>query len=348
MAAPQWTGTNSKAKSAQTAKALFRHNDAQRRAEVQHSNPHIDKSKTYLNFSYRGLTYEQRCAAYDARMGEIDQGKGGSGKNARTVLQSVILYPPAALAEDSAREKAWFLRAGELAEARFGKNLIDIAYDLDERHEYRDKDGKLQMSLDHGHMWLVPEVDGKLNGKQFSSRKNIIAFNAELQEMSIREFGCPMMDGSRAKGGKPVEQLKVESAAREIKTQATQEAQEILAAAKADAAAIRAEAEKGRQSVQEAARAFERGMEGLKYIGDMEAFMRRQKRKDGKTMLDVFQDERRKQGQMTGQEAGEAVRDAAAALEAERRRQELEKAQAAADRADDTRRRQGSKTLERG
>lgn len=326
MAAPQWTGTNAKAKSAQTAKALFRHNDEQRRAEVQHSNPHIDKSKTHLNFSYRGLTYEQRCAAYDARMGEIDQGKGGSGKNARTVLQSVILYPPAALAEDSAREKAWFLRAGELAEARFGKNLIDIAYDLDERHEYRDKDGKLQMSLDHGHMWLVPEVGGRLNGKQFSSRKNIMAFNAELQEMSIREFGCPMMDGSKAKGGKPVEQLKAESAAREIKAQAEAQAAEILSQAQIQAQGIKAraaaEAEQERKRVEQQLEARERAVETRERAvrvreANIPAIAAKAAREAADTEIEAAARERRKPSAQTVQKQTQAATIAAATEKAE-------------------------------
>lgn len=346
MAAPQWTG--GKCKSVQQARAFFRHNDKDRRLEQRHTNVHIDKSKTHLNFSYRGLDYGQLCQAYDRRMGEIDQGRQSSGKNARTVLQSVILYPPAGITDQDTLRR-WFMRAGDVLDERFGDNFLDMQVDMDENHEYYDAEkGGMVMSREHGHARLIPEVDGKLNGKAFSSRAAITGLNDALQEMSLREFGVPMMDGSKRKGRKTVEQLKAQSEAEAIKAQARQEAQEILTAARADAAAIRAEAEKGRQSVQEAARAFERGMEGLEYIGDMEAFMSRQKRRDGKTMLAVYQAERQQQGKMTGQEAGEAVRDAAAALEAERRRQQLEKAQAAADRADDARRRQGSKTLERG
>lgn len=241
MAAPQWSG--GKCKSVQQAKAFFRHNDSERRKETQHTNPHIDKSKTHLNFSVKGLTYEQRCAAYDKRMGEIDQGRTSSGKNARTVMQSVILYPPAGLVDDKDKLREWFYRAGEVAEARFGKNMIDMAVDFDEVHQYRDKDGQLRMSLEHGHLWLTPEVDGKLNGKQFSRRAVINGFNAELQEMSLREFGCPMMDGTKAKGGQKVENLKAQSAAKEIEAQARAEARAIVAAAQIEAAGIKKQAQ---------------------------------------------------------------------------------------------------------
>lgn len=223
MAAPQWGG--GKCKTVQQVKAYFRHNTTDRRMEAQHTNPHINTRLTHLNFSVNGLSYRERCAAYDKRMGEIDQGKPGSGKNARTLMMSVILYPPTALLDDKPRLREWFMKAGEVAEARFGANMIDMAVDFDEIHEYRDKAGQLVISREHGHLWLVPEVGGKLNGKQFSSRAVINGFNAELQAMSIREFGCPMMDGTGKKGGQKVEVLKAESEAREIIAQAQAEAE---------------------------------------------------------------------------------------------------------------------------
>lgn len=276
MAAPQWSG--GKCKSIQQAKAFFRHNSTERRKDTQHTNPHIDKSKTHLNFSCAGLTYKGRCDAYDARMSEIDMGKPGSGKNARTVMQSVIIYPPAALVNDKAKLRAWFKRAWEKAVERFGPDAIDMAVDFDEVHEYTEpKTGRQRVSLEHGHLWLVPEVGGKLNGKQFSSRAVINGFNAELQAMSLAEFGCPMMDGSKAKGGQTVEQLKAQSeaaaivaeaeaqreaaarfrvwseaaAAKELKT-AQEAAEAIRSAAEAQAGEILAEAEKARQEAQEA------------------------------------------------------------------------------------------------
>lgn len=251
MAAPQWTG--GKCKTVQQVKAWFRHNTNDRRMEAQHTNPHINTRLTYLNFSVKGLSYRERCAAYDKRMGEIDQGKAGSGKNARTIMQSVIVYPPTALLDDKTKLREWFMKAGEVAEARFGQNMIDMAVDFDEVHEYRDKTGQLVTSREHGHLWLVPEVDGKLNGKQFSSRAVINGFNAELQAMSIREFGVPMMDGSGKKGGKKVELLKAESEGREIIAKAQEEAQKAVEAAQAQAREIIAKAqEKAQEEAQKA------------------------------------------------------------------------------------------------
>lgn len=223
MAAPQWTG--GKSKSVQHAKAMFRHNDPEQRLEHEHTNPHVGASSAKNNFNFRGLDYAGMCRAYDKRMAEIDQGKGGSGKNARVVMQSVILYPPAGL-QDEADMVRWFKRAGEILQEKYGDNLIEMSAHFDEQHEYRDEAGELVRSRPHAHACLVPEVDGRLNGKQFSGRARMVELNNELQEMSIREFGTPMMDGSKAKGGQTVEQLKAESRGREIIAKAGEKAEQ--------------------------------------------------------------------------------------------------------------------------
>ena len=93
-------------------------------------------------------------------MASVDQGKPGSGHNARVVLQSVILYPPPGLPRE--QEKDWFMDAGRVMEAQFGDNLLEIQFDMDEEHEYRDAEtGEKRMSRNHGHARLFPEKDGK-------------------------------------------------------------------------------------------------------------------------------------------------------------------------------------------
>lgn len=222
MAAPQWTG--GKSKSLQHAKAMFRHDDPEQRKEHEHTNPHVGASSAENNFNFRGRDYAGMCRAYDKRMSEIDQGKGGTGKNARVVMQSVILYPPAGLTDEVDMVR-WFKRAGEILQGKYGDNLIELSAHFDEQHEYRDEAGQLVRSRPHAHANLVPEVGGKLNAKQFSSRARMVELNNELQEMSIREFNTPMMDGSKAKGGRPVEQLKAESRGREIIAKAEEKAE---------------------------------------------------------------------------------------------------------------------------
>lgn len=255
MAAPQWTG--GKCKSVQQAKAFFRHNDKDRREETNHANEHIDKSKTKDNFTYRGLDYKGLCKAFDDKMASVDQGKPGSGKNARVVLQSVILYPPKGLTRE--QEKDWFMDAGEVMEAQFGDNLLEIQFDMDEEHEYIDPDtGEKVMSRNHGHARLFPEVNGKLNGKAFSSRASIKALNHALDVMSVKNYGVPMIDGTgRSGGGATVESLKAKSLRAEVEqleeragtilTNAMDRAAEITTEARRDARATRREADQDRE-----------------------------------------------------------------------------------------------------
>ena len=250
MAAPQWKG--GKCKSVQQAKAFFRHNDKDRRMEGQHTNPHIDKSKTRENFTYRGLSYKALCKAFDDRLAAVDIGRESSGKNARVVLQSVILYPPKGLTR--AQEKDWFMDAGKVLEARYGDDFLEMQVDMDEEHEYPDKDtGEKVMSRNHGHARLFPSVDGQLNGKAFSSSANMRALNHALDVMSVKKYGIPMMDGTKKKGGASVEALKAASLRVEVEqleelagtiiTHAHERAAEIGADARRDARATRQEAD---------------------------------------------------------------------------------------------------------
>ena len=283
MAAPQWTG--GKCKSVQQAKAFLRHNAMDRRMEENHKNHHIDKALTKYNFSYRGLDYEQVCEAFDRRLSELDMGRQSSGKNARVVMQSVIIYPPKGIT-DRATLAAWFRDAGAVLEDMYGENLIDMQVDFDELHQYLDKDsGELVWSREHGHARIVPEVDGKLNGKKFATRAAINSLNAALDEMSLRQYGVPMMDGSKKKGGRTVEELKAASEQAEVVKQAQEAAEAIRKAAEAEAAQVRRDAQ---TALRGALRAEERAK-------DKEADLERERKKvldalgDARDALEVIQ-----------------------------------------------------------
>lgn len=251
MAAVQWSG--GKCKSVQQIKAWFRHNDMESRKETHHTNPHINKDMTKHNFTYRGLDYQGMCDAFDKRLEEVDTGRQSSGKNARVLLQSVVIYLPEGLCSRDLQTKAkWFRRAGDILEDRYGKNFVDMQVDFDENHTYYDKEKKEHiMSREHGHARLFPEVSGKLNGKAFCSRAAITDLNNALHEMSLKEFGCPMMDGSKVKGGQTVEQLKAKSEAAEIIVAAEASAEAVKRAAVAEAREIIAAAEEDRQKAAE-------------------------------------------------------------------------------------------------
>ena len=208
MAAVQWTG--GKCKGGGEAKAVLRHNDKDERLKHEHTNADIDLAKTKDNYSYRGLTYCQKCRAYDNRLSLLEQGRASSGKNARVTMMSLVIYAPKDLPFDKIQE--WFMAVGDILDSRYGSNFIDLDVHTDELHAYIDPGTReVVTSRVHGHAAIVPDVDGKLNGKQFSARKNISSLNNAIHEMTMKQYGVMFMDGTKKKGTKSVEELKRDS-----------------------------------------------------------------------------------------------------------------------------------------
>lgn len=99
----------------------------------------------------------------------------------------------------------------------------------DEVHEYTNPEtGEKVMSRPHLHLFVMPVVGGKLNGKQFfRNRKSYFDFNKKLDELTLSIYGRPYGDGTKKKSLSSVEQLKIESekAELEARRKATQEAE---------------------------------------------------------------------------------------------------------------------------
>lgn len=231
MANANWQGGRQKTK--QAVYAMFRHNDRDRRQETNHSNPHINRSMTPQNWSLYGLTYEERKAKFDSRLDAIDCGRQSSGKNARTILQGVIVYPPPSLHGDLSALRAWYSDVGRIAEDLFGReNVIDMAVDVDEVHTYTDpQTHETRESQEHGHLWLVPETGGKLNAKAACDVRHIKAFNRALDEMTRQKYNTLWNDGTGAKAGgdRSVDALKAASRVAELEARAEQITRETVA-----------------------------------------------------------------------------------------------------------------------
>ena len=220
-----------KYKGASEVKAHFRHNDIDpgRRAVAKKKNKHIDLDKCKYNFNILGLSYEERCKKYDDRIAYLDSHGNTNRRKDRVTAQCIEIPVPADLPRDRYRE--WFLRIAEMLRAKYGEeNFIDADIHYDEEHEYREPETKkLAVSRVHGHFMFVPEIDGKLNCKQMTLRKNMKARNREVDVMTRDEFGCSFMSGKKTKSLKKVEELKQESENAELLYQIEQE-QEKLAA----------------------------------------------------------------------------------------------------------------------
>lgn len=181
------------------AKAIMRHCDAEQRKEHNHSNADIDTSKTDMNYSMEGLSYEEKCRKYDKRVAECEANMAKLRKD-RVTMVSVNVKTPEKLPPE--KEDEWFRKVYDLISEQYGKeNMIDGDVHKDEQHEYYDPDKKeMVMSRNELHAYFVPEVDGVLNAKQAMSRANINKINNAVQRMTMQDYGVEFMDGSKKKG----------------------------------------------------------------------------------------------------------------------------------------------------
>lgn len=204
MASGNWM----KAKGATEAKAIMRHCDQQEREKNKHGNKDINKALTARNWSMRGLSYADACKEYDTRIAELDSKPGANRRKDRVTYMGIDIPAPANLPKDQL--KPWFQRTWDIFQKQTGNAAIEGWVHVDEVHDYM-RDGRITTSREHMHIGAIPAVNGRLCGKEFSSRRQIVALNNAIQEMSANEFGVAWMDGSRQKSTETVEDLKKRS-----------------------------------------------------------------------------------------------------------------------------------------
>lgn len=197
-----------KQKSAVSAKAVFRHCASDTREKSKHKNQQIDTSKTKENFSVKVTDYNSVCKAYDDRMKEVEKTNTNKRKD-RVTLLTLEYAIPDEIPYDKHEE--YVKKVNEIVESMYGsENVLGWYVHRDEIHDYTDKDGQRRTSKNHAHGFVVPELNGQLNAKQCSSRKNMVALNNAIDDMTKRDYGCTFKVGGK-KNTKTVEELKKES-----------------------------------------------------------------------------------------------------------------------------------------
>lgn len=226
------------------SKAMFRHCDTERRLEATHSNADIDKSRTYLNMPFGAFEggYENVCKVYDEYIGELDKNPGQNKRKDRVTLVGLSIPAPDGMDDETAAH--WFIDVYEALYDRFGYTLIGGVAHFDEIHEYTDAEtGEKRLSRPHLHAYAVPDIGGKLNAKQYTARRQMVALNNAVEAVtSARYPGYKFMTGKGTKSKKSVEQLKQESAYAEVVAEAEAEAAKIIEAARSRADVMEAEA----------------------------------------------------------------------------------------------------------
>lgn len=285
-----------KCKGGSHAKATLRHNDKEKRREpdVDHANPHLNKSLTYQNRAYYGRSYKEACDRYDKRIHELDSTTNDNTRKDRVTMVGLEVPRPPEMTNRRDQEK-WFRRVCDIMTELYGsENVIEGYFHADEIHDYYDPaEGKVKTSVEHIHFDVIPEVDGKLNAKAFCARKNITKINNIIERMTFSEFGCHFHTGT-GKRGKEVEQLKMESvvAALEIIELAEQQNEKVkrqakefnemcegkiadfekdIADKKAELAVEREKAVQAKKEAKEAEKTLKTQMKALQGISDIEA-----------------------------------------------------------------------------
>lgn len=208
MASIQFAG--GKCHGAGEAKAMMRHADKDERMTHEHSNTDIQKDLTSKNSDLHGLSYQQMCDEYDAAIrGYQERSQKALRKDTVTLYDAIITVPRDLPAD---REDDWFRDVEKAINDHYGKPVVlDIKIHRDEIHDYIDPSTKKTVSSrTHGHCFMIPDVDGRLNAKRFSSRANMTTLNREINSITIEKYQCQFLTGEKTvdRGFQTVEELK--------------------------------------------------------------------------------------------------------------------------------------------
>lgn len=169
---------------------LLKHCDQTFRSDPtrQHSNIDIDPSKSYQNQNFTGMTWKESKDKWEKRLEELDKTTNTNMREDRVELTSLEMPIPLGMTNDKAKEL--FQDFYDICKEKFGEeNIISATSHFDEIAPYMDaKDGNIKVSRPHIHVQVVPEVNGKLNNKEFSSLANIMKMNQDIEKLCNEKY----------------------------------------------------------------------------------------------------------------------------------------------------------------
>lgn len=215
----------------QAAGALQRHNNQDKRQELEHSNPDIDKSRTHLNYCIGCRDYADAYKAMCKRVDEVDAINPPLKKvdpDKRIVCHALETPCPEEIYK-AGRSEEFFNELHKVFQDFFGaENVNGTCVHLDEIHNYIDKDGKEKTSLAHAHTLVTDYVEWTdkvkdkqtkevtirerkgINGKNFETIPRLNALNKAVNDMVLEKFGVAFNTGELARKEK-TEVLKARS-----------------------------------------------------------------------------------------------------------------------------------------
>lgn len=194
MSSVNWGGNHGSAKCSKKDHIrgvnLLKHCDQTFRADPtkQHSNIEIDPSKSYQNQNFTGMSWKESREKWEKRLAELDRTTNTNKRDDRIEMTSLEMPVPLGMTNEKAKEL--FQDFYDMCREKFGdENIISATSHFDEIAPYTDaKDGMIKVSRPHIHIQVVPEVNGKLSNKDFSSLTNILKMNQAVEKLCNEKY----------------------------------------------------------------------------------------------------------------------------------------------------------------
>lgn len=201
------------------AGGLSVHFDEEKRLECNHSNPHIDKSKTHLNSFHDCAGYSEMLHKQKSRVAEADKDHPPERVRKDRITTIMMEIPVPKSISDKGLTDQFLQDTYAMIGKMVGKeNMCGLIIHRDEIHDYIDHGGKTRTSLEHGHAMVVPYArwmaketvygeDGKplrdkagkivkqdvkregVNAKHFLTRSFLKKLQDKMQEMVLEKYG---------------------------------------------------------------------------------------------------------------------------------------------------------------
>lgn len=200
-----------KVKTIQEVRNMVKHCDAEQRLRSDHANKHIDKSRTTLNRQFKNSSLEQTMQKFKDKLLLLDAKPGANRRKDRVIAFMLEVPIPAGIPNDKTVE--FSTKVNKLINEQYGTGCIINAYiHKDEIHSYIDAETKEERtSLNHIHILAIPVVNERLNGKEFSSAKNMRKLNKAIDAVCKNDYGVTFLTGASKKSREEVETLKLKS-----------------------------------------------------------------------------------------------------------------------------------------
>lgn len=201
-------------------KALLRHCDKNERLKVEHSNEEINKEMTWKNAQFCG-SYEEVCNYFDDILRELDSKPKANTRYDRVVAYAIegTLPEPDEEKDTQKQRDAWIAGIEKVIKREYPEMVVLAKYiHYDEVHEYiNPENGERVFSRPHVHMYVMPVIEGRLNGKKFFQHKtSLIQLHRQIDDLTRSIYGFSYGNGTKKKSFNSVEHLKYESKKAEL------------------------------------------------------------------------------------------------------------------------------------